>query len=210
MSAVDRLACKIGMSSEIPNQELARELATTADAAAVAEIAAGLHSGDKSVQSDCIKVLYELGFLRPELISGYAGDFLRLLSGRNNRLIWGAMIALATVAHLNAGVILNKIGVVYDAMNAGSVITVDNGVKTLAAVASACQEKSAPICEYLFEHLKVCRAKEVPQHAESTLPAIHSGNREAFASILKEREPDMTPSQMARIRKLYRALNKIK
>jgi hypothetical protein len=43
-------------------------------------------------------VLYELGYLAPELIADYVGDFIKLLKHENNRIDWGGMIALSTVA----------------------------------------------------------------------------------------------------------------
>ncbi len=45
-----------------------------------------------------MKVLYEIGYLTPELIADYADDFLKLLRSKNNRMVWGGMIALATIA----------------------------------------------------------------------------------------------------------------
>ena len=48
---------------EVPNQELARELAETRNTAGIQEIAAHLWDKNKIVQSDCLKVLYEIGYL---------------------------------------------------------------------------------------------------------------------------------------------------
>jgi hypothetical protein len=69
----------------VPNQELARELAAREDRAGVREIAENLWNPEPNVRSDCLKVLYEIGYLRPDLVAPYAGDFLKLLGGRNNR-----------------------------------------------------------------------------------------------------------------------------
>lgn len=210
MTALDRLACKMGRNDEAPNQELARELALSGDAAAISEIAAGLDSPDRAVQSDCIKVLYEIGYIRPEPICRYADTFLRLLASKNNRLVWGAMIVLSTIARLSSKEIAGKINTIYHAMDNGSVITIDNGIKVLAGVAAGCPEMSDGIVGYLLEHLRTCRAKEVPQHAESTLPAISRLYSDKFIAVLKSREEDMTPAQSARIRKLYKAIDKLK
>jgi len=50
---------------DIPNQELAEEIAATRNEPAVREIVARLEDRDKAIQSDCIKVLYEIGYRAP-------------------------------------------------------------------------------------------------------------------------------------------------
>jgi hypothetical protein len=210
MSTLDRLASRMGARGDEPDRELARELAASGDANAIAEIAAGLEGRYKAVQSDCIKTLYEIGYLRPELISGYAGVFLGLLQSRNNRLVWGAMIALATVARLTHAEIRRSLSFVYDAMEKGSVITVDNGVRVLAAVAACEPAESAGIVNYLLDHLASCRTSEVPQHAESSLPAANAGNREAFIAVLRTREAELSSAQAKRLGKVCKALDKLK
>ena len=55
------------------------------------------------IASDCIKTLYEVGYLKPELIAPYVGDFLKLIKSRENRLVWGGMLALSTIAALKSG-----------------------------------------------------------------------------------------------------------
>ena len=59
----------------------------------------------------------------------------------------------------------------------GSVITTDNGIKTLAIVAGSKNEYNRDIFPFLMEHLQTCRSKEVPQHAESTLAAVNQVNK---------------------------------
>jgi hypothetical protein len=57
------------------------------DEQGIREIAENLCNKNKNVQSDCLKVLYEIGYINPELIAGYTGDFLKLLKSKNNRMI---------------------------------------------------------------------------------------------------------------------------
>lgn len=208
MTVLDRLACSQGRRDEVPNQELARELAEKEDRDSVREIAGHLFDKDRNVQSDCIKVLYEIGYLQPELISEYADEFIRLLGSRNNRAVWGAMLALSTIAALRADTIFENLERILRAMEEGSVITVDNGVKVLAAAAAGEEAYRQRILPYLLEHLKTCRPKEVAQHAESTLPAVDPSNRDAFIRILKDREKNLTAAQQARLRKIYKSLEK--
>ena len=208
MSALDRIAHFQNRRDEVPNQELARALAAAKGQAGIHEIAENLWNKDKNIQSDCLKVLYETGYIDPALIADFTGDFLRLLKSRNNRLVWGAMIALSTVADIKADEIFLHLDEVIEVMQKGSVITMDNGIKILGLVASQKDEFRRVIFPTLLDHLKTCRPKEVPQHAEKTLPAVNSGNKSEFIQVLEKRLVDMTASQAARLKKTIKTAEK--
>jgi hypothetical protein len=87
MSVISRLASALGRRDDVPNQELARELAETKVVEDIRELVVNLQNRDRKIQSDCIKVLYEIGYIASELIAEYAEDFLALLRNRNNRLV---------------------------------------------------------------------------------------------------------------------------
>ena len=205
MSALDKIAARQNRRDEVPNQELARQLAGAGDRAGIAEIAAGLGEKNPQVQSDCVKVLYEVGCLDPALVADYAGDFLRLLKSRHNRLVWGGMIALSTVADLKADELFPRVDEIRKAMQAGSVIAMDNGVAVLARIASRKPEYNRALFPVLLDHLATCRPKEVPQHAEKTLPAVDAENKAGFIGVLEKRMEDMLPSQVNRLKKAIRA-----
>jgi len=97
------------------------------------------------------------------------------------------MIALSTIADMRAEAIFPHFEEIRQVMESGSVITMDNGVKTLALVASQKDEYRKAIFPYLLDHLKTCRPKEVPQHAEKTLPAVTTGNKSDFIRVLEKR-----------------------
>ncbi|MBP1757339.1 MAG: hypothetical protein H6Q62_195 [Firmicutes bacterium] len=208
MSVLERIACQQNRKDDVPNQELARDLATRQDLAGIREIANNLFNRDQNIQSDCIKVLYEIGYLDPGLIENHFGDFLKLLHSGNNRLNWGAMLALSTIASLKADEIFSSIDLIFQTMQSGSVITIDNSVKVLAAVAAHRSDYNKSIFPYLLEHLKTCRPKEVAQHAESIMVAVraHRENRSDYLDTLKDREKSLTSAQLARVKKLYKLL----
>jgi hypothetical protein len=206
--ALSRIAFFQGRRDEEPNRELARQLAEGNDLAGIREIAANLWHEDPSVQSDCVKVLYEVGYLKPELIADYVGDFLRLIRSRHNRLVWGGILALSTIAHLRPNPIYQQRQQIVDAMSSGSVITVDNAVKALALVASRGEEYRPAIWPHLLRHLETCRPKDVPQHAESTLVAVGAGTADEFVDILTKRLVDLSSSQTARVKKVIREAQK--
>ena len=129
MSVIDRLACSLGRNDEVPNQELAAEIARRGDKQAIKELIDNLRNKDKAIQNDCIKVLYEVGERKPELVAPYVNEFLDHLASKNNRMIWGAMTALGTIATLKADAIWARVGEVIRATEAGSVITQDWGIR---------------------------------------------------------------------------------
>lgn len=205
MSILEKLATSRGERSEVPNQKLARELAQKKDAAGIRELAENLWNKNGNIASDCIKTLYEIGYLQPELIAPYVNDFLKLIKSRENRLVWGGMLALSTIAGLKADEIFDQVELVKKVTKEGSVITCDNGIKTLAIVAGKKEEYNKAIFPFLIEHLQTCRSKEVPQHAESSLAAVSSANKQAFIDTLTQRLDGLTSPQAARVRKVMRA-----
>ena len=204
MSVIDKLATSLGQRGEVPNQELARDLVAKNDLSGVKELAENLWNKNTNLASDCIKTLYEIGYLKPELIAPYVNDFLKIIKSKQNRLVWGGMLALSTIAALKPKEIFEQVELVKKVTKEGSVITTDNGIKTLAVVAGAGTEFNQVIFPFLVEHLQTCRSKEVPQHAESTLAAVNAGNKKIFINTLTARLEALTLSQTARVKKAIR------
>jgi len=204
MSVIDKLATSLGQRGEVPNQELARDLVAKNDLSGVKELAENLWNKNTNLASDCIKTLYEIGYLKPELIAPYVNDFLKIIKSKQNRLVWGGMLALSTIAALKPKEIFEQVELVKKVTKEGSVITTDNGIKTLAVVAGAGTEFNQVIFPFLVEHLQTCRSKEVPQHAESTLAAVNAGNKKIFINTLTARLEALTLSQTTRVKKAIR------
>lgn len=208
MSVIMKIAFHQGIRGEIPNQELARELASTQNVEGIKEIAEHLWDKNANVRSDCLKVLYETGYLSPKLIVPFANDFLKLLTSKQNRLVWGAMIALSTIAPLAAAELFEKQELICKTIAQGSVITQDGGIKTLALVAAADPYYLAALNPFLLNFLRTCRISDVPRHAEFIDVCLNESNRQEFLAILQERLPHMTPSQTSRIKKLIQRTEK--
>jgi hypothetical protein len=209
MSIIPKLASSLGRNDEIPNQELARELCRTKDTASIGELVQCLFTGSTAIKNDSIKVLYEIGEVQPELISAYAAEFIRLLTSKNNRLVWGAMTALATIAGISPEPIFANIELVFDVIKKGSVITVDNGISVLAKVGAAKKEYEKPILPFLLNHLETCRPKEVPQHSERSMVIFNAGNKTDFQRVLEKRLDDMTPPQQVRVKKVLKKVTSL-
>ena len=204
MSILNRLANSLGRRDEVPNQELARDLAAKKDKKGIREIAENLWNKDKNIQADCIKVLYEIGYIEPELIADYVEDFVKCLKSKNNRLVWGGMTALAEVAKVNPDTVFKHLDAIKKAKETGSVITVDNAISTLAYTAAGNRKYNEAIFPYLLKHLSGCRPKEVPQHSEKTLPAVNDTNRAGFINVLEKRMEDLSGGGLTRLKKVIK------
>jgi hypothetical protein len=204
-SVLDRIAFYQNRRDEIPNLELAQQLAQADNRQGIREMAENLSNRNPKVRADCLKVLYEVGYIEPGLIAEHVESILLLLREKNNRLVWGAMIALSTIAELKSAAIGRHAEEIMRIMESGSVITVDNGVKTLAGVASKDARVRKKLVAYLFDHLRTCRPKDVPQHSEKTLVAVDRQARAEFIRILNDRLPDLSPSQAKRVKKVIGA-----
>ena len=207
MSIIDKLATSLGRKDDVPNQELAKEIAETNDKSAVAELIEILKTAtDKKIQSDCIKTLYEIGYLKPDLISEYYQYFLELLKNKNNRLVWGAMIALKTISNIRPKEIYDNLIEILDATENGSVITNDNGIAILINLSKK-KEYLSNTFPLLMEQLKKCEPKQLPMYAERTLPIINAKNKIEFVNLLNERIIELNKdSQKKRIEKVLKKL----
>ncbi len=203
-----RLAYLQTRRDRTPNLDLARDLAAQEDKAGIREIAQNMQNENKNIHSDCIHVMYEIGIIEPTLIEPYGEDFIKLLKSRHNHLVWGAMTALAEIAKVNPQLIFKHLDAIKKAKEEGSVITVDNSISALAYTAAANETYNRAILPCLLDHLSTCRSKEVPQHAERTLPAIHEFNKNEFLNILKKRQKNLDSAAFTRLGRIIKLAEK--
>ncbi len=207
MPVLEKIAYFQGRRDEVPNQELAKKLAETKNKRGIQEIAENLWNKNKSVVSDCIKVLYEIGYIEPKLISGYTLEFLKLLENKNNRMVWGGMIALSTIAEEKADELWENIDCITDAMEKGTLITVVSGVRALSGVATVDEKYRKKIFPFLLKQLKKCLPRDIPIHTESIVKAVDDNNRQELVTVLRARWDEMKPSQHKRLRKLLKEVD---
>ena len=207
---IELLACKLGRNDEAPNIELAELLCANEDAHGIREIVDGLKSEDQAVANDCIKVLYEIGYRSPNLIADYAGDFISLLSSKNNRMVWGGMTALTYIVPFKPEVLYNRLPEIIAAYENGSVITIDNSISVFAELCKANKAYRTEIFPILIRHLKCCRAKEIPQHFERISVCIDADTQEAFVKVLKTRMDELSESQKVRVMKVIKKIQGVR
>ena len=203
---LEKLAYSLGRNDEEPNIELAKNLANTKNKKGIKEIVEGLKNPKTQIANDCIKVLYEIAEISPELISEYADNFIQLLKSRNNRLAWGSMTALAKIVSLNPDEIFKNLDIIVKSYEKGSVITVDNSISVFAGLAKAEKKYEKKVFPIIIEHLEKCRPKEVGQHAERAFICINKNNSQKFKDTLLKRYNSLTDAQKKRVDKLLKEL----
>ena len=207
MSVLGKLASALGRNDERPNVELAETLTAKPDAAAIAELAGALATGSTAVSNDAIKVLYELGARRPELVAPHARAFLTLLGGKNNRNVWGALQAIEAITQVVPDVVLAQLPAILAAADKGSVIAKDKAVQILAKLAAAGHaEVALPV---LLERLEAAVPNQFPMYAEAASVAIDAEHRERLRQILETRLGRIEASaKRARVEKVLRRMQR--
>ena len=209
MSTLDKIAFFQNRRDEVPNQLLAKELAETKNKDGIREIAENLENKNKNVRSDCLKVLYEIGYLDPGLIADYVNDFLKLLKTKDNRKVWGAMIGLATIADRHPKEIWAQIDDITRITESGTIITQVWGMRVLASVAAADEKYKKKILPFLLKQIRVCIPRDVPTHTESMLCALDQKNKGELLSILEARRAELTPAQVTRFKRVLKQIDQI-
>jgi hypothetical protein len=177
-----------------------------ADKEGIREIADNLDNKNQKIRSDCLNVLYEIGYTRPGLIAPYADKFLELLDDRNNRVVWGGMIALANLAESNSRPIWDKVDSVIKAIDNGTIITLVWGIRTLARVAAGNTSRMRYVLPKLQKHLQTCSPRDVPTHLEGMLPIINQANWKSLSRIVKSRMKEMSTSHVSRLKKVLKEI----
>jgi len=203
---IEKLAFSLGRNDEEPNIELAQKLAKTKNLKGIKEIIDGLNNQKEQIANDCIKVLYEIAEISPELVSEYTENFIQLLKSRNCRLVWGSMTALSKIVHLKSDVIFKNLDIIIRAYEKGKVITVDNSISVFAGLVKTNKKYEEKVFPIIIEHLEKCRPKEVGQHAERAFVCINKNNSRKYKETLLKRRESLTDAQKKRVDKLLKQL----
>jgi hypothetical protein len=207
MGVLELIASAINRRDDEPNKALAKEIILTQRKEWVNELVVNLKNKDKNIQSDCIKVLYEIGLgVSAELIAPYYKEFADLLSSKNNRLVWGAMIAIDTICLEKHKEVFSILPQLTSAIEKGSVITIDCGVGILAKF-STFKQYSDVTFPLLMNQLRRCPVKQLPMYAEKSEIAVNSANSEQFFELLEDRMREIEKdSQRTRINKIIKRI----
>jgi hypothetical protein len=209
MTVLDQLSNALGRRDEVPNQVLAAQIARAGNKEAVKELVENLSHRDGRIQSDCIKVLYEIGKSNPDLLASHYGAFGELLSNKNNRLVWGAMTALDTITLHEPKGIFRLLPKILVAADRGSVIARDHAVGILIKLASF-KQYAGECVPLLIEQLQTCPDNQLPMYAEMSLPVANGKNMKLFHKAIAGRlEAIEKESQRKRISRVLKQLNDV-
>jgi len=207
MTIIDRLSSSLKRRDEIPNQELAKEIVENNDHEAIKELIKNLNN-KREVQNDCIKVLYEIGYQKPHLITGYYKNFVLLLKSKNNRLQWGAMTALDTITRKCPEQIYSELNEILQAADKGSVITKDHAINILIHLCTINKYREQTFT-LLLDQLGKSPVNQLPMYAERVLTIIDKKNGSSFISVLTDRLDDIEKeTKRKRVKKVISILNK--
>lgn len=206
MSIIDLLSSSLGQKGNEANISLAKEIAETENHEAIKELVDNLKNKNTKIQSDCIKTLYETAYIKPEMIAKYYPEFIELLSSKNNRLVWGSMIALSTITDLKHKEIFSSIDLISEIVKKGSVITIDCGVEIYAKLNKR-PDYHGKVEPLLLEELWHCPIKQLPQYMEKSVISINSQNKEIFQKIINVRKSECdNDSQIQRLEKVLKKI----
>lgn len=209
-SILPLLASSLSRRDEHPNIDLAQRIVDENNSAAVAELVENLSNKSKDIRFDCIKTLYEIGARKPGLIAEYVHHFLNLLDSKENRLQWGGMTALSTIAQSKPAELFEALGKIIDTADKGTVVTRDHSMKIMAQLAQvdAYNEDVVPL---MIEQVLASPVNQLPMYVEFTAPVVRSGQEEEFIAAIQTRlaELDLEPKRR-RLEKVLRDLAKRK
>ena len=125
-------------------------------------------------------------------------------------MVQGAITALSEVAKVKPDFVFKNLTEIKRIRETSSDnITVNKSISTLAYTAAASEEYSKAIFPYLLQHLLSCHHKEVPEHAERTLPAVNESNNTEFIKTLEKRLEELSGSDFTRLKKIIRIAEKL-
>jgi hypothetical protein len=210
MTILNKLASSLGRRDEVPNKQLAEEIAAADNKVAVKELIEQLHGKKKDIQSDCIKVLYEIGERKPALIAPYIKEFIGLLQHKNNRLQWGAMAALDAIATEKPKEMYNSLPQIIAAAELGSVITKDHCVNILVRLGRV-RAYNDDVSVLLMEQLANSLPNQLPTYAEKAMEVINEKNKTVFIQTLRSRLGEYEGgAKKSRMEKLIKKLEGVK
>jgi hypothetical protein len=174
----------------------------------VRELVDNLNNKNKEIQSDCIKVIYEIGTLKPKLLTDFADQFVTLLANKNNRLQWGAMTALNSITNEDPKKIHSALAKIIEAADKGSVITNDHCVGILIKLC-AIRDYAEDAFSLLIERLLISPTNQLPMYAENALPIVTNENKAVFINTLTSRLHEIEKdTKRIRVEKVIKRVSK--
>lgn len=183
---LSQLAFSSGIRNEAPNKALAEKIVAERDTHAIKVLIENIHNNNRNIRGDIIKTLYEIGVREPNLIAEYSKVFISLLKHKDNRMVWGAMCALDSIASVRQTELYTKLPEIISAAEKGTVITRDHSVGVMIQIAQN-KKYYLKVIHLLFEVLRFSPDNQFPTYAKRISAIVKKKDVEEFVSILRER-----------------------
>lgn len=203
-----RLAISMGRNDEMPNLELAADIVFADDTDAVGTLINVIERHDTHHGGDAARVLSEVGTRAPELLLHHADRLVGMIEDTQRGMIAYTMLALSPVASKYAEQLwdsrdlfwqsLSDLGQPADLAQAGA-------VRLLSALCAAGPDYARTLAGGLVDLLGKCMPKDVAFFAESVLPALGQAHSHRAKPVLDRRLKELTPAEVARLRRAQRA-----
>jgi len=209
MSIKDYLSYSLGRKDQGPNKRLAQKISESNDMDKIEELITIFDSKPPiEVQKDCSLTLAWIAESSPEMVVPHVDYFLGKLNHPINRVIWGSMMSLTAIAPFVQDKLFERLTVILDAMDTGTVVTRDHGYRILVILYQN-KKYRQDVFLLVLEQLSKAPSNQLGQYTERLIEVMDSGHKAAaLISILENRFEDIgNPYHRKRLEKNLKKLN---
>ena len=207
MPIQDQLSYALDRNDQKPNKLVARQIVDAGDHKEIKELVDFIEiRPEQRAQSDAMLTLAYVGELSPGLLAGQEDFFIGQLNSPINRVIYGSMIALAHIAHLQKEKLFDALPKIIDAMDAGTVVTRDYGFRIMV-ILYADNRFQEDMFLLVSEQLMKAPSTQLGQYTERLIDVLSKSHLNSLIETLKERRGDI--SNEYHIKRLNKNLEKL-
>ena len=209
MPIQDQLAYSLGRKDQAPNKSLAKKIADSEDELRLSELIQFFDSKPhKELQKDCSLTLAWIAERNPKMIAPYVDYLMDKLNDPINRVIWGSMIALSSIAHLTQDQLYQALPAILDAMDKGTVVTRDHGYRILIVLYQN-NKYQEDVFLLVLEQIAKAPSNQLGQYTENLIAVLDRSHKEQLLTVLEDRKLELVnPHHQKRLsknlEKLYR------
>lgn len=166
-----------------------------------------IKNGNKSERRDAFKAVVEIAEKQPQAVLPQIDFFMSLLSAEENRVQWESMQVIVLLAPLCKDKMFQKLDLLAQVADSGSVITRDHYVKILAILSSH-KKYSVTSIPLLIDEVLKSSVNQLPSYAETTLSIIDEDNKVYLKNAVTQRVQDVKdlPAKQKRLEKILKKL----
>jgi hypothetical protein len=198
----------VSRSDDMPNLELAADIVVADDVEAVDLLVRVIERHDDAHAPDAARVLSEVGTRAPELLLEHVDRLLAMCDDTRKEMLPYTMFALAPLAPRHSEALWDLRDLFWAALadlTQPADMAQAGAVRVLAALCSAGPDYARTLAGGLVDLLGKCMPKDVAFFAESVLPALGTAHSHRAKPVLDRRMKELTPAEVARLRRAVRA-----